>query len=466
MDQYDLVVIGSGPAGEKGACQAAYYGHRVAVIERRTDVGGAAIAVSGVPVKALRDTAVYLTGGSRREVFGVGITLTPELIMDRIRAHVTEVIETMTGAVAENLRRHHVDLIHGEARLGPDRTVIVRDDDGSERTLQAHRILLAVGSQPHHPPELPFDDPDVHDSQTILSIDRLPQRMVVVGGGPVGSEYASIFAELGVQVTLVSHGDRLLPQMDAEISAAFASSLEHAGATVKLGHTAHAVHRTPTGLLVDLGDESIETDLVLHAVGRTGNVEALDLPAAGVVANKRGQVQVDGTFRTTAEGIYAAGDITGPPGLASVAMEQARVAMCRAFDIPYREALDSVIPTGIYTLPEAAMVGMTEDEAHEQLGDNVGTGRSLFAGNARARIAGTTEGLVKLVFRKDDRTLLGAHILGEEATELIHIAQAILHRGGAIDEFIDTTFNFPTRADAFKYAAYDGLPPRARTLHH
>jgi NAD(P) transhydrogenase len=463
-DMYDLVVIGSGPAGEKGACQAAYYGHRVAVVERRTDPGGAAIAVSGVPVKALRDTAVYLTGGSRRAVFGVGITLTPELVMDRLRARVTEVVETMTGAVRENLRRHGVDLIHGQAMLQPDRTVAITNDDGSRRVLHASKILLAVGSQPHHPPELPFDDPDVHDSQTILSIDRLPQRMVVVGGGPVGAEYASIFAELGVKVTLVSHGDRLLPQLDHEISEAFLHTLQRAGATVKLGQDARSVRRTADGLLIDIDGELIETDIVLHALGRTGNVDGLALAEAGVEADARGRVRVDDRFQTTAPGIYAAGDITGPPGLASVAMEQARVAMCRAFDIPYREALDPVIPTGIYTLPEAAAVGLTEEDARLAEGDDVGTGRFLFENNPRARIAGSSEGMVKLVFRQHDRRLLGAHILGEEATELIHIAQAVLHRGGAIDEFVDMTFNFPTRADAFKYAAYDGLPPRARTL--
>ncbi len=202
--------------------------------------------------------------------------------------------------------------------------------------------------------------------------------------------------------------------------------------------------------------EALRPQVVLHAVGRAGNVEGLGLTEAGVEADDRGRIRVDRDFQTTAPGIYAAGDITGPPGLASVAMEQARVAMCRAFEIPFKDSLDPVVPTGIYTLPEAAMVGLTE-EAARAAGEDVETGRAFFEANARARIAGTTEGLVKLVFRASDRRLLGAHILGEEATELIHIAQAVLHKSGTIDEFIDTTFNFPTRADAYKYAAYDGL---------
>jgi len=463
VDSFDLVVIGSGPAGEKGATQAAYYGHRVAVVERRADPGGSAIAVSGVPVKALRDTAVYLTGWSRRDVFGIGISLSPDLVMNRLRAHVTDVVTTMAGAVGENLARHGVELVHGEARLGPGSTVEVTAEDGGVRVLTAGTILLATGSRPLHPAEFPFDDPDVHDSETILSLDALPRRMVVVGGGPVGTEYASIFSALGVEVTLVDRGARLLPVLDAEISRTLQQSLERSGARIMLESAVESVGRDDDGLVVVVSGETLRPDVVLHALGRTGNVEGLGLEAVGVEADRRGRITVDASFRTTAPGIYAAGDITGPPGLASVAMEQARVAMCRAFGIPFKEALDDTLPTGIYTLPEVAMVGLTEEAARAE-SDDVGTGRTLFSGNARARISGSTEGMLKLVFRMSDRRLLGAHILGEEATELIHIAQAVLHRGGAIDEFIDTTFNFPTRADAYKYAAYDGLPPRAASL--
>lgn len=456
-------MIGSGPAGEKGANQAAYYGHRVAVVERRSDPGGSAIAVSGVPVKALRDTAVYLTGGPRRDVFGIGIRLAPDLVMNRLRAHVIHVVTTMTATVHANLRRHGAEFVHGEARLGPNRSVIVRPEEGRERTLRARVVLLATGSRPHHPPSLPFDDPDVHDSETVLSVEQLPERLMVVGGGPVGSEYASIFAALGVEVTLVDRGTRLLPILDHEISEALAQSLRQSGARLMLGAQVEAVERDADGLIVRVGGEALRPQLVLHAVGRTGNVEGLGLAEAGVEADDRGRIRVDGDFQTTAQGIYAAGDITGPPGLASVAMEQARVAMCRAFEIPYKESLDPVIPTGIYTLPEAAMVGLTEEAARAG-DDDIAAGRTFFDANARAQIAGSAEGMLKLVFRTSDRRLLGAHILGEEATELIHIAQAVLHRGGAIDEFIDTTYNFPTRADAYKYAAYDGLPPRAKTL--
>ena len=454
-DEFDLVVIGSGPAGEKGAAQAAYHGYRVAVVERRRE-GGAAISGTGVPVKAMRDTAVYLTGWARRDVYGIGISLAPDLLMNRLRTRATDVVATMTAAVQANLRRHNVEQVRGEGRVGPDRSVIVRDNEGGERTLRARVILLATGSRPYHPPGIPFGDPDVHDSETVLELERLPERMVVVGGGPVGSEFASIFAALGSEITLVDRGKRLLPMLDAELSEALAQSMRRSGARLMFGAQLEALERDADGLIVRVDGEVLRPQMVLHAAGRTGNLEGLGLAEAGVETDARGRVHVGPDFQTTVPGIYAAGDVTGPPGLASVAMEQARVAMCRAFDIRFKESVDTVVPTGIYTLPEASMAGLTE-EAARAAGEDVETGRALFEANARARISGATEGLVKLVFRAGDKRLLGVHILGEEATELIHVGQAVLHQGGTVDEFIDTTFNFPTRADAYKYAAYDGL---------
>jgi len=455
-DHFELVVIGSGPAGDKGASQAAYFGHKVAVVERASRVGGGAIAVAGVPVKAMRDTVAYLTGWSQRDTYGVGISLAPDLMMNRLRARITDVVTTMTTAVCDNLTRHGVEMVRGDARLGPDRTVIVTEEDGAERVLHADVILLATGSRPFHPPDVPFDDPDVHDSQSFLSIERIPERLLVVGAGPVGAEYASIFTGLGVQVTVVDRASRMLPIIDAELSDALAGVLQRGGARLMLGANVESITRDADGLVVVIDGETFRPEKVLHAIGRAGNIETLALDEAGVTSDQFGRVQVDDHYETTAPGIYAAGDVIGPPGLASVAMEQARVAMCRAFDIPFKEHIDPMIPAGIYTLPETSMVGLTE-EAARAAGDDVETGRARFDANARAQIAGLTEGLVKLVFRASDKALLGAHILGEEATELIHVAQAVLHKGGTIDEFIDTTFNFPTRTDAYKYAAYDGL---------
>ncbi len=463
-DRFDLVVVGAGPAGEKGAAQAAYHGHRVAVVERRRPPSkGSTSMVGGVPVKALRDTAVYLSGWARRDVYGVGIRLAADLLMDRLRTRTTDVVMTMNRAGRENLERHRVTLFQGTAELGPGRTVRVHAEDGEERLLEAKVVLLATGSHPHHPPGVPFDDPDVHDSETVLQVERLPEEMMVVGGGPVGSEYASIFSALGVRVVLVDRGSRLLPMLDGEISEELAQSLVRSGVRLMFQAQVDSVSRDDQGLLAVVDGEPLRPGIVVHAVGRAGNVEGLGLEQAGVEYDARGKIKVDAHFQTTAPGIYAAGDIIGPPGLASVAMEQARVAMCHAFRIHFKDAVDSFIPTGIYTLPESAMVGLTE-EAARAAGEDVETGRAYFEANARARIAGSTEGLVKLVFRASDRRLLGAHILGEEAGELIHVAQALLHAGAPVSEFIDTTFNFPSRADAYKYAAYDGLGRLDRRL--
>ena len=302
VDQLDLVVIGSGPAGEKGANQAAYHGYRVAVVERRSEAGGGATTVAGVPVKALRDTAVYLTGWSQREVYGVGISLAPDLLMNRLRARMGEVVATMAAAVGQNLERNGVELIQGDARLGPDRTVIVSDPEGHERTIRSPVILLATGSRPYHPPDVPFDDPDVEDSETVLSIERLPERILIVGGGPVGSEYASIFSALGVEVTLVDRGTRLLPLVDRELSEGLADNLRRSRARLILGGQVESVRRDVDGLVVRVDGEDLRPQVLLHAAGRTGNVEGLGLAGAGVEVVGRGCIRVDPSFRTTAEG--------------------------------------------------------------------------------------------------------------------------------------------------------------------
>jgi NAD(P) transhydrogenase len=293
-DLFDLVVIGGGAAGEKGATQAAYHGYRVAVVERRAEPG----RLSGVPVKALRDTAVYLTGWAQRDIYGVGISLAPDLVMNRLRARVTEVVHTTTAAARQNLERHGVELVHGEARLGPGRSVTVRDADAdaNERVLRARAILLATGSRPFHPPGIPFDDPDVHDSDTILSVERLPQRIVIVGGGPVGAEYASICSALGVEVTLVDLGTRILPFLDRELSEALSESLRRSGARLILGEAVESIGRDTQGLVVRVAGEELRPEIVLHAAGRTGNVERLALADAGVELDERGHITVGENF--------------------------------------------------------------------------------------------------------------------------------------------------------------------------
>jgi NAD(P) transhydrogenase len=333
---FDLVVIGSGPAGEKGAAQAAYFGHRVAVVERQARPGGAPVNSGGLPTKTLRETALYLTGFRRREVYGIGMDIGPDLTLDRMRTRAAAVSEVASRLVQENIDRHGMTLVHGTARLGPDRSVVVAQEDGSMRVLRGRVVLIATGSRPFRPDAVPFDDPDVHDSDSILGIGRIPRSLVVIGGGPVGCEYASIFAALGVHVTLVDRGDRLMPFLDREASEQLSACISDIGVRLLLAAPQATVARHGGELRVRLGEgETLTTQTVLYAAGRSGNTEDLGLEDAGVELDARGRIVVDERYQTAVPRIYAAGDVIGPPALAAVSAEQGRVAMCHAFDIPF-----------------------------------------------------------------------------------------------------------------------------------
>jgi NAD(P) transhydrogenase len=456
-ERFDMVVIGSGPAGEKAATQAAYFDKRVAIVEEASTPGGSAVTHAGIPTKTLRETALYITGFRKRDVYGMSLRVEPGAALERLMSRTAEVVGALTDQVRRNIERHGIELIFGRASLGPDRTVVVRQEDGQERVLVAQVLLIATGSRPFHPPGIPMDDPDVHDSEGILRIDRIPRSMVVVGGGPVGCEYASIFTSLGVEVTLIDAAPRLLPFMDGEVSDLLAESFAKLGMRVLLEAGVAQVERERGELRVRLeSGEVLRPEKALMAAGRAGNTNGLNLEAAGVEVDTRGRIVVDGTYRTKADWVWAAGDVIGPPALPSVSMEQGRVAACDAFDIPFKETVDRLAPFGVYSIPEVAMAGLTE-EAATAAGIDYEVGRGWFAQNPRSIIAGSTEGLVKLVFRRDDRKLIGVHILGEYAAELVHQGQAVLHGESTIDRFINATFNFPTRSEMYKYAAYDGL---------
>jgi NAD(P) transhydrogenase len=462
-EHFDMVVVGAGPAGEKAAAQAAYFGKGVAVVEQSTTLGGA-MASSAVTTKAMREAALYLTGFQRRHIYGAGLDLHPQAVIDRLRARAVDVAGSMSEAVRDNLGRHDVELVAGAARLGPDRTVsVVPGAGGPERRLAADVVLVATGSRPYHPPGIPWDDPDVLDSETARDLDRPMHSLVVVGGGAVACEYASIFMALGAEVTLVDRGARLLPFLDAECSAVVAESFRSSGMKVLPATAVVGVSRDGDGLSVQTDRGAVvRPEKMILAAGRVGNTEELGLEAAGVDVDERGRIRVDDHFRTTAPGIYAAGDVIGPPALASASMEQGRVAACYALGIPFKQTVDPLTPFGVYSIPECALVGITEDQAASQ-GLSYAIGVSHFADNSRAAIAGTTEGLIKLVVDGDSRRLLGVHIIGEGATELVHQGQAVLHFGGTIDYFIHATFDVPTMSDAYKYAAYDCLQRMARS---
>jgi len=454
-ERYDLVVIGSGPAGEKAATQAAYFGKRVAVVEQRATPGGIAVSDAGIPTKTLRETALYLTGFRHRDVYGMSLALDARLKLEHLGRRTGELRQLMTEVVSQNLARMGVRFVHGRGRLLPDRRVAVAAPEG-ERLLEAEVVLLATGSRPHHPEGIPWDDPDVSDSEGILGLRRLPRTLLVVGGGAVGCEYASIFTALGVEVTLLEAAPHLLGFADAEIAGTLAEIFRRMGMRVETRRSLDGVRRDGDALVARLPDGERRTEHLLFAGGRIGNTEGLGLAEAGVEVDARGRIRVDRDYRTTAPGIFAAGDVIGPPALASVSMEQGRVAACKAFGLGFKDEVDPLPPVGIYSVPEVAMVGLTEEAARQGVAA-VEVGRCPFARNTRARIAGTTDGLVKLVFRKADRVLLGVHIVGDIAAELIHVGQIAVAEGRPIDWFIHHTFNVPTYTEAYKYAAYDGL---------
>jgi NAD(P) transhydrogenase len=340
--------------------------------------------------------------------------------------------------------------------------VRVTTTKGEARDLLGDAILIATGSRPFHPPGIDFDDPDVVDSATVLDLDQPVRRLVVIGGGAVGCEYASIFRALGSEVTLVDDRPRLIPAMDHDVCDGLADALRDIGVRITLGAGRVEVQRDGEGLVVKIpGHDIAQADKVLFAAGRVGNTEGLALDEIGVAVDDRGRVSVDDCYRTSAPGIYAAGDVIGPPALASVSMEQARVAACHAFGIPFKQMVDAITPVGVYSIPEAAAVGITEQQAAAD-GIDYELGLARYARNSRAMISGSTDGFIKLVFRRADRQLLGVHVLGESATELVHHGQAVLHFNGGIDYFIQAVYNVPTLTETYKYAAYDGLQRLAR----
>ena len=455
--RYDLVVIGCGPAGEKGAAQAAYFGKSVVVVDRAPNPGGAGINTGTVPSKTLRETALYFSGLRQRGLYGIDYSLKDGLTIADFMYRERIVRENEWGIIRRNLKRHNIELIQGEASLVDPHTVLVRKPDGDQINLESEFILIATGSSPHRPPEVPFDNRIIYDSDSILHMDRIPNSMVIVGGGVIGSEYAGIFTALGVKVTLVDSRDRLLPFVDSEITKRLQAQLEKLGLQFLFNDRVNAVKLQ--GDHVDLvldGGETLSCEIALFAAGRQSNVQGLGLESLGVKLGNRGLILVNKRFQTTVRNIYAAGDVIGFPALASTSMEQARVAMVHAFKLRYKERVSSVLPLAIYTIPEISMVGLSEEDC-TQKGIPYLVGRSYYEKSPRGQIIGDLSGMLKLVFSPSDKKILGIHHIGEMASELVHIGAHVMATGGTIDAFIHAVYNYPTLADSYKYAAYDGL---------
>jgi NAD(P) transhydrogenase len=455
---YDLIVLGAGPAGEKGAAQAAYFGKKVAIVERAEEPGGAAVHTGTLPSKTLREAALFLSGHRQRELYGIKVEVDPEHTVPKLLSRKDAVRELEVSRIRWNMERHGVAQLRGVGRFVDAHTVEIVAPGGSPRRITFEFALVATGSVPFRPSNIPFDDEDVDDSDTILLIDRLPETMVVLGGGVIGCEYACMFAAMGVKVTLVEGRPRLLGFLDLEMGERLRASMVALGVDVQLEATAKAVQREPgRGIVCELSNgRTVECGKLLVASGRSGRTEDLGLQALGAAVDKRGYVVVDENYRTAAPSVYAAGDVIGFPALASTSMEQARVAVCHAFGFGYKRQVGELLPYGVYTIPEVSCVGLSEEQAKEKNIDVV-VGRAFYRDNARGKIVGDKDGVVKLVFCKNTRKLVGCHCIGDRASELVHVGQAVMTLGGGVDTFIEMVFNYPTLSETYKYAAYDAL---------
>jgi NAD(P) transhydrogenase len=448
---YDLLVIGSGPAGQKAAIQAAKLGRSVALVER-SQLGGVSVNWGTIPSKTLREAIVYLTGLSQRATYGESYRVKEEITMDDLRLRVKQVMDREVDVVRNQLLRNHVRIVEGVARFVDPHTVAVSGHE--ERRLTAEWIVIATGSRPARPPAVEFDDRMILDSDGLLRLEGVPASVLVVGAGVIGIEYASMFAAQGAKVTVVEKRPRLLEFCDAQITEGLQYHLRDLNVVFRLGEEVTAVDRHDGTALTHLASgKRVAADVVLYAAGRRGETEELQLENAGLDADERGRIAVDSNYRTAVENIYAAGDVIGGPALAATSMEQGRVASAHAFG-DSSAMMSKLIPIGIYTIPEISYVGRTEEELTDAAVPYE-VGISRYRELARGQILGDSYGLLKLLVSPHDRTVLGVHALGTNATEVVHIGQTVMGLGGTVDYLVDSVFNYPTLAESYKVAALD-----------
>jgi NAD(P) transhydrogenase len=447
---YDLLVIGSGPAGQRAAIQGAKLGRRVALVERR-ELGGVSVNWGTIPSKTLREAIVYLTGLSQRATYGQSYRVKEEITIEDLRLRTRSVIDGEVDVVRDQLLRNHVQIVHGSARFLDSHTVLVSGDE--ERRISADRVVIASGTRPAHPRDVEFDDRTILDSDGLLHLDRIPHSVVVVGAGVIGIEYASMFAALGAKVTVVEKRVRLLEFCDVQITEGLQYHLRDIGVVFRLGEEVTAVERHAEGALTHLASgKQVASEVVLYAAGRQGETEDLELERAGLKADERGRIAVGPDYRTAVEHIFAAGDVVGGPSLAATSMEQGRLASAHAFGED--ASMSELLPIGIYTIPEISYVGRTE-EALTDAAIPYEVGISRYRELARGHILGDMHGLLKLLVSREDHAILGVHVLGTNATELIHIGQTVMGLNGTVDYLVDTVFNYPTLAESYKVAALD-----------
>jgi NAD(P) transhydrogenase len=453
---FDVLVLGSGPGGQKAAIATAKLGKRAAVVERRDMVGGVCINTGTIPSKTLREAVLYLTGLNQREMYGQSYRVKEDITVADLLSRTQHVIGREIDVIRSQLARNHVTMLPGMGRFLDEHTIEVLDGTGRETKVTAEKIVIATGTLPARPSTVEFDEKTIIDSDGILHLERVPQSMIVVGAGVIGIEYASMFAALGCKVTVVEARERMLDFCDVEVVEALKYHLRDLAVTFRFRETVLSVQRHRQGAIAVLeSGKKIPAEVVMYSAGRQGMTETLGLENAGLSADKRGRIAVDEFFRTEKPHIYAVGDVIGFPALAATSMEQGRLAAHHACGEPV-QVLSSVSPIGIYSIPEISFVGQTEDELTEKrIPFEVGISR--YRELARGQIIGDSYGVLKLLVSPEDRTLLGVHVFGTGATELVHIGQAVMGCGGTVDYLVDAVFNYPTLAESYKVAALDAM---------
>lgn len=456
MYDFDVLVLGSGPGGQKAAIAAAKLDRRVAVVERRGMIGGVCINTGTIPSKTLREAVLYLTGLSQREMYGQSYRVKEDITVADLAARTQHVIGREIDVIRSQLSRNHVRILQGTGRFHDPHTVVVRDEAGREVHYTADQVIIATGTQPARPDTVEFDERTVIDSDGIIKLESVPASMVVVGAGVIGIEYASMFAALGTKVTVVERRDRMLEFCDLEVVEALKYHLRDLAVTFRFREEVGSVERYARGAIAVLkSGKRIAADTVMYSAGRQGTGGQLALETAGLAADDRGRLQVDGSFRTAVPHIYAVGDVIGFPALASTSMEQGRLAAHHACGDP-AHATHELQPIGIYTIPEISFVGRTEDELTEaSVPFEVGIAR--YRELARGQIIGDSYGMLKLLVSPTDHRLLGVHVFGTGATDIVHIGQAVMGCDGTVDYLVDAVFNYPTLAESYKVAALDAM---------
>jgi NAD(P) transhydrogenase len=458
MQKFELIVIGTGPAGEKAAVKAAYFGHKVAIIEKEKVYGGAEVVTGTLPSKTLKETALFLSGKFEKGVYGVERDLQHEASVEDFMYRKNFVSASAAQEIYENLMRHGVTILHGIASFDGPHTIRVKGE--KEELIWGDDIIVATGSYPFHPPNIPFDGKRIHDSDTILQIRHFPSSMCIVGAGVIGCEYATIFATMGTKVYLVNDKEHILPFVDHEISTELVAQMQAANVEILFNKLVDeikpAVSENEMVQVRLKSGEILSVDMFLFAAGRSGNTKELQCEKIGLKLGSREQLFVDFQYRTNIPHIFAVGDVIGFPALASTSMDQGRVAVAHIFQTQDLEHLPSHFPYGIYTVPEVSMVGITEEEAIKR-NFSYCVGKARYGDMPRGKILGTKSGFLKLIFSRDELRILGVHIIGHLATELIHYGVMLVEEKKNLHDLIGQVFNFPTLHELYKYAGYDGL---------